>query len=483
MLSNLNNIFPTSIGIIHFIGIGGIGMSGIAEILHNLGYIVQGSDLSETYVTDRLKRLGIKVIIGQEKENIENAAIVVKSTAVKADNPEIIRASELGLPIIKRSEMLAELMRFKHSISISGTHGKTTTTSLVAKLFESVGFNPTVINGGIINTKGTNAYIGDSDYLIAEADESDGTFINVPSYVGVITNIDPEHLDYYETFENSIAAYRKFIKNLPFYGFGVLCYDHPIVRQLGQSIRERKVISYGIDSVDCDVRAINIKTTPLGSTFDVVLSEKYTKNRKLNFCEIRNIDLHLHGRHNILNTLSAIAIGVEKGFSPEKIAEAFKNFGGVKRRFTKTGEVDGISVIDDYAHHPVEIKATLNTAKQVAALNDGKVIAVVQPHRYTRLRDLMDEFSLSFVDADSVIVTDVYPAGEQPIPGVNSEELSKRINNNLKKNVIYLKDHEKLADTINNLAKRPDLVVLLGAGNITKWAYELPNQIKTLRSI
>ena len=481
MLSNLNNIFPTSIGVIHFIGIGGIGMSGIAEILHNLGYIVQGSDLSETYVTDRLKRLGIKVIIGQEKENIENAAIVVKSTAVKGDNPEIIRASELGLPIIKRSEMLAELMRFKHSISISGTHGKTTTTSLVAKLFESVGFNPTVINGGIINTKGTNAYIGDSDYLIAEADESDGTFINVPSYVGVITNIDPEHLDYYETFENSIAAYRKFIKNLPFYGFGVLCYDHPIVRQLGQSIRERKVISYGIDSVDCDVRAVNIETTVLGSKFDVVISDKYKNNRKLAFAEIKNIELHLHGRHNILNTLSAIAIGIEKGFSPEKIAEAFKNFGGVKRRFTKTGEVDGISIIDEYAHHPVEIKATLNTAKQVANLNNGKVIAVVQPHRYTRLRDLMDEFSLSFIDADSVVVTDVYAAGEQPIPGVNSEELSKRINANLKKNVIYLKDHEKLAYTINNLAKSPDLVVLLGAGNITKWAYELPNQIKTLR--
>lgn len=482
MLSNLNNIFPTSIGAIHFIGIGGIGMSGIAEILHNLGYSVQGSDLSESYVTERLKRLGIKVLLGHSKDNVENAAIIVKSTAVKPDNPEIIRASELGLPIIKRSEMLAELMRFKHSISISGTHGKTTTTSLVAKLFESVGYNPTVINGGIINTKGTNAYIGDSDYLIAEADESDGTFINVPSYVGVITNIDPEHLDYYETFENSIAAYRKFIKNLPFYGFGVLCYDHPIVRQLGQSIRERKVISYGIDSVDCDVRAVNIKTNAMGSTFDVLISGKYQQNRKLNFAEIKNVELHLHGMHNILNTLSAIAIGIEKGFSPDKIAEAFKNFGGVKRRFTKTGEVDGISIIDDYAHHPVEIKATLNTARQVANLNNGKVIAVVQPHRYTRLRDLMDEFSLSFIDADNVIVTDVYSAGEEAIPGVTSEELSKRIVNNLKKNVIYLNDHEKLADTINNLAKSNDLVVLLGAGNITKWAYELPNQIKILRA-
>lgn len=481
MLSNLNNIFPTSVGVIHFIGIGGIGMSGIAEILHNLGYAVQGSDLSESYVTDRLKRLGINVILGHARDNVENAAIIVKSTAVKADNPEIIRASELDLPIIKRSEMLAELMRFKHSISISGTHGKTTTTSLVAKLFESVGYNPTVINGGIINTKGTNAYIGDSDYLIAEADESDGTFINVPSYVGVITNIDPEHLDYYETFENSIAAYRKFIKNLPFYGFGVLCYDHPIVRQLGQSIRERKVISYGIDSIDCDVRATNIETHVLGSKFDVVLSERYVRSRKLSFSEIKNIDLHLHGRHNILNTLSAISIGVEKGFSPEKIAEAFKSFGGVKRRFTKTGEVDGISIIDDYAHHPVEIKATLNTARQVADINNGKVIAVVQPHRYTRLRDLMDEFSLSFVDADNIFVTDVYAAGELPIPGITSEELSKRIDRNLKKNSVYLNDNEKLPDAINRLAKSGDLVVLLGAGNITKWAYELPNQIKKLR--
>jgi UDP-N-acetylmuramate--alanine ligase len=479
----LGNIFPTSTGIIHFIGVGGIGMSGIVEILNSLDYKIQGSDISENYVIDRLKRIGIKIFPRHEALNIKEASLVVKSTAIKDTNPEIIAAKELNIPIIKRSEMLAELMRFKHSISVSGTHGKTTTTSLIANLFEKAGLNPTVINGGIINTRNTNAYLGDSEYLIAEADESDGTFIKVPSYVGIITNIDPEHLDYYGTFENSIAAYRTFITNLPFYGFGVLCYDHPVVRQLGDSIKERRIISYGIDSHDVDFRAVNISCETFGSKFDVIIAQKYKEHMKLEYDRIEGIELHIHGKHNVSNSLAAIAVGIEKGFSLVVIQNAYKNFGGVKRRFTKTGEVDGISIIDDYAHHPVEIKATLATARSIADATGGRVIAVMQPHRYTRIHDLMNDFSLSFNDVDELLISDVYPAGEDPIPGANSKELMKRIeaNSTSECKPIYLENPENLANIINKLAKPLDIVVFLGAGNITKWAYELPKNLQTLR--
>ncbi len=480
MNNALNLIFPTNVGVIHFVGIGGIGMSGIAEILHSMGYSVQGSDISESYVTERLEKLGIKVNFEQVASNVENCSLIVKSTIIKDDNPEIIRAQELDIPIIKRTEMLAEIMRFKHSISISGTHGKTTTTSLVACLLEAAELNPTVINGGIINSKKTNAYIGKGGYLVAEADESDGTFIKVPSYVGVITNIDPEHLDYYKTFENSIAAYRTFITNLPFYGFGVLCYDHPIVRQLGNSIKGRRIISYGLDTPSVDLRAVDIKTDIGGSTFDVILSEAYVRHKKLKFNMIRDVKLHINGRHNIANSLSAIAIGLELGIESSVIARAFSEFGGVKRRFTKTGEVNGITIIDDYAHHPVEIRATLSTARDIVNSSRGKVVAVVQPHKYTRLNELMDEFSEAFTDADELIIADVYPSGEKPIPGVDAGELIRRIKLNAKKDAIYLSDPEKLAKLINNLAKSPDLVVFLGAGNITKWAYDLPKALEKL---
>jgi len=409
----LSSIFPTNIGTIHFIGIGGIGMSGIAEILHSMGYSVQGSDLSQSYVTDNLLTLGISINFGHAASNVDNCSLVVKSTAVKDNNPEIIRAHELGIPIIQRSKMLAEIMRFKQSISISGTHGKTTTTSLVACLLEAANLNPTVINGGIINSKKTNAYIGDGKYLVAEADESDGTFIKVPSYAAVITNIDPEHLDYYQTFENAIAAYRSFITNLPFYGFGVLCYDHPIVRQLGTSIKGTKVISYGIEAQSADIRAINIRTDIDGSTFDVAI------------------------------------------------------WGGV-------------TIIDDYAHHPIEIKATLSTARDVVNNTGGRVVAVMQPHKYSRLNDLMDDFSESFADADELIIADVYSAGEAAIPGIDAQELIRRVKLNIKKDAIYLQNPEKLPEVINKLAKTPDLVVLLGAGNITKWAYDLPKNLENL---
>jgi UDP-N-acetylmuramate--alanine ligase len=476
----LNLIFPTDIGAIHFVGIGGIGMSGIAEILNSMGYNVQGSDIAESYVTDRLVHLGIKVSFEQVASNVENCSLVVKSTIIKDDNPEIMRAHELSIPVIKRSEMLTEIMRFKNSISISGTHGKTTTTSLVACLLEAAGLNPTVINGGIINNKKTNAYIGSGSYLVAEADESDGTFIKVPSYVGVITNIDPEHLDYYQTFENSIAAYRTFITNLPFYGFGVLCYDHPIVRQLGNSIKSRRIISYGLGSQAVDLRAVNIRSNMEGSTFDIELSESYVRHKKLKFDMIRDVNLRLNGRHNISNSLSAIAIGLELGIESSIIARAFSEFGGVKRRFTKTGEVKGITFIDDYAHHPIEIMATLSTAQDVVKSSGGRVIAVMQPHKYSRLCELFDEFSEAFNGADEIIISDVYSAGEKPIPGVDANELIRRIKLNAKRDAIYLSNPENLPELINKLAKSSDLVVFLGAGNITKWAYDLPKLLETL---
>ncbi len=480
MKNNLENVFSIGVGKIHFIGIGGIGMSGIAEILHNLGYKVQGSDPSDNYVVDRLVKLGIKVFKEHTEENVKSASLIVKSTAIKDQNPEIKAAKQLGIPIIKRAEMLAELMRFKHSIAISGTHGKTTTTSLVAKLFETAGKNPTVINGGIINQHGTNAYLGSGDYLIAEADESDGTFIKVPSYVAVVTNIDPEHMDYYGTFDKVKDAYRTFITNLPFYGFGVMCYDHPVVREIGCSITDRRVLSYGIESSDVDFRAVNIVPTESGSTFDVEISKEYAKKKNLQFTSIPNLSIGIHGKHNVQNSLSAIAIGVEKGFDKEVIRTAFENFAGVKRRFTVTGVVNGISIIDDYAHHPVEIKATLSTARHIANLRGSKVIAIMQPHRYTRLGDLMEEFSAAFADANHVFISEVYSAGENPIPNVSAEELIKRIKSHGQKNVEKLESQEMLAEIINNLARNNDLVVLLGAGNITKWAYDLPKEIERL---
>ncbi len=371
-------------------------------------------------------------------------------------------------------------MRFKHSIAISGTHGKTTTTSLVAKLFETAGKNPTVINGGIINQHGTNAYLGDGEYLVAEADESDGTFIKVPSYVAVVTNIDPEHMDYYGTFDKVKEAYKTFITNLPFYGFGVMCYDHPVVREIGCSITDRRVISYGIESADVDFRAVNIVPTEKGSTFDVEISKDYAKRKNLKYTSITNLTIGIHGRHNVQNSLSAIAIGVEKGFDKEIIRTAFENFGGVKRRFTLTGVVNGISIIDDYAHHPVEIKATLSTARHIANLRGSKVIAIMQPHRYTRLHDLMEEFAAAFSDANNVFIADVYSAGESPIPNVSAEELIKKIRAHGNKSVEKLESQEMLPEIINNLAKNNDLVVLLGAGNITKWAYDLPKQIEEI---
>lgn len=466
---------PLDIGMIHFVGIGGIGMSGIAEILHNLGYQVCGSDASESYNIDRLRKKGIKVFIGQKAENIKNVAVVVKSTAVPLDNPEIKAAMEKHIPVVRRSEMLAELTGLKATVAVAGSHGKTTTTSLVATMLASAGLDPTVINGGIINSYGTNAYLGKGDWMVAEADESDGTFIKIPATVGIITNIDPEHLDYWKNFKALKEGFRTFIENLPFYGFGVLCDDHKEVRKIAAGITNRRIITYGITSKNADITATNIRSSVDGSHFDVKISENVLGKAKT----IKNVFLPTPGRHNVLNSLAAIAVAVELKIKDSAIVSAFSNFSGVKRRFTKTGIVGGVTIIDDYGHHPKEIEATLNTARDVVG-KKNKVIAVVQPHRYTRLKNLFSDFCKCFHAADKVIVADVYSAGEKPIKGYDKASLVAGINKN-KGDAVALSSPDKLAETIGNIARRGDIVVCLGAGSITYWANDLPKQLKKIK--
>ncbi len=466
----------TTLGTIHFIGIGGIGMSGIAEILHHLGYNVQGSDLAANANTARLQVMGIRVFIGQAASNVDGVAVVVKSSAVKDSNPEVVAARVQRIPVIKRAEMLAELMRLKTSIAIAGTHGKTTTTSLVAALFEAAGLGPTVINGGIINNHGTNAYLGSGEFLIAEADESDATFIKVPSTIAVITNIDPEHLDYYRSFDTLRAAFRTFIENLPFYGFAVLCNDHPEVVALISQITDRRILSYGLQP-DADVVATHIREDIAGSTFDIEISATLGGMAR----RLENVYLPVPGIHNVQNALAAITIALELGFDDDVIVNGFRAFNGVKRRFTKTGEINNISIIDDYGHHPVEIRATLRTARTIADKQQGRVIAVMQPHRYSRLHDLFAEFTHCLDDADSAIIAPVYAAGEEPIAGASRDILITAIRqSNPQADVWPLDAPEQLAALVLHMARPNDLVVCLGAGNITAWANALPQQMQDL---
>jgi len=462
-----------SAGIIHFVGMGGIGMSGIAEIMIGLGYSVQGSDLSSNSNTERLKALGAKIFCGHEAANVINADYVVISSAITAENKEVQEALHRGIPVIRRAEMLAELMRFKTSIAISGSHGKTTTTSLMACMFEAAGLSPTVINGGILNNKSTNAYLGKSEYLIAEADESDATFIKIPSTIAVITNIDPEHMDYYKTFENLIAAFESFITNLPFYGFAVVCLDHPIVRDITSRIIDRKIITYGIESEDVHVRAYNIRTNLSSSTYDLRIKLPHASGSVV----IENVTLPTPGIHNVLNSLSVIAVAAELDFGVRAIREGFKDFQGVKRRFTKTGEHNGVTIIDDYAHHPIEIAATLASARSV--VGKAKLIAVFQPHRYSRVEFLFDDFTKCFSDADKVYVTDIYGAGEEAIEGITGEALAEKMKSS-HKNVEFLKSHEDLPRLIRDEAKRGDMVLMMGAGSVTNWAAELPDKLAAL---
>jgi UDP-N-acetylmuramate--alanine ligase len=464
---------PLSIGTIHFVGIGGIGMSGIAEVLHNLGYGVQGSDLADSANVRRLREAGIPVAIGHDAANLGNTQVVVVSSAVKADNPEVATARARLIPVVRRAEMLAELMRLKWSIAIGGTHGKTTTTSLIAAVLEAAHLDPTVINGGIINAYGTNTRLGTGDWMVVEADESDGSFLRLPAVIAVVTNMDPEHLDHWGTAEAMVAGYDQFVSNVPFYGFAVLCIDHPAVQQMIPRLSDRRIITYGF-SPQADVRADRIVPDKLGSTFDVTITDR-ARNRARKLGPYR---LPMLGSHNVQNALAAVAVGVEMEIDDDTLRGAFAGFRGVKRRFTKTGEAGGITVIDDYGHHPVEIAAVLKAARQAGARN---VIAVVQPHRFTRLHSLFNEFCTCMNDAGTVIVADVYAAGEPPIPGVTRDALVDGLRARGHRSVVPLPSSERLAEMVFAIAKPGDFVVCLGAGNITSWAATLPGELAELQ--
>ncbi|QIB33448.1 UDP-N-acetylmuramate--L-alanine ligase [Ancylobacter pratisalsi] len=464
---------PLSLGPIHFVGIGGIGMSGIAEVLHNLGYTVQGSDVAESANVKRLAEKGIAVHIGHRAENIEAAEVLVVSSAIRRDNPELVAARAKRLPVVRRAEMLAELMRLKSCVAIAGTHGKTTTTSMVATLLDAGGFDPTVINGGIINAYGTNARLGDGDWMVVEADESDGTFLKLPVEVAIVTNIDPEHLDHFKTFEAVQAAFRSFIDNLPFYGFAVMCTDHPVVQDLVGHVEDRRVITYG-ENPQADVRIVDIDLRGGRSRFHILFRDRL--GRVVH--ELRDLVLPMPGKHNALNATAAIGVAHELGATDEQIRTALAGFGGVKRRFTRTGEVAGVTIFDDYGHHPVEIAAVLRAAR---ASTEGQVIAVVQPHRFTRLQSLFDQFATCFNDADHVIVADVYAAGEPPIEGVDRDHLVEAVRARGHRSVMALSDPDALAGLVNGLMKPGDYVICLGAGNISQWAYALPEQLARLR--
>jgi len=463
---------PLSIGTLHFVGIGGIGMSGIAEILHNLGYAVRGSDLSENANVLRLRGMGIPIDIGHRAENLADAEVVVISSAVKADNPEVAAARARMLPVVRRAEMLGELMRLKWSIAIGGTHGKTTTTSLVAAMLDSAQLDPTVINGGIINAYGANAKLGAGDWMVVEADESDGTFVKLPATVAVVTNIDPEHLDFYGSFDKVQDAFANFVDNVPFYGFATLCVDHPVVQAMIPRVSDRRIVTYGL-SPQADVRAVNIAMGPTGCRFDVTISDRAVGQTRL----LNALDLPMLGAHNVQNACAAIAIADQMGFDDGVIRKALAEFKGVKRRFTRTGEARGVTVIDDYGHHPVEIAAVLSAARTASR---GQVIAVVQPHRYSRLNDLFQEFCTCFNDADTVLVADVYAAGEKPIEGVTKEALVDGLRLRGHRRVLGLPSPDALAGLIKDIAHPGDMVVCLGAGTITQWAGALPGQLAIL---
>ena len=462
----------TDIGTIHFVGIGGIGMSGIAEVMHQLGYKVQGSDVADSYVVEKLRKAGIPVSIGHSPENLGDAAVVVCSTAIKDSNLEIQTAAERRLPRVRRAEMLAELMRMQKTVAVAGTHGKTTTTSMIAALLDSGGVDPTVINGGIINRYGSNARLGKSDWWVIEADESDGSFLRLDGTIAVVTNIDPEHLEHYGTFDRVKDAFVEFVENVPFYGLAVLCVDHPEVQNIIGRIRDRRIVTYGFSAL-ADVRADNVTPVPGGTKFDALILDKEGERRSI------SMHVPIPGRHNVQNALAAIAVALELGISDDAIVAGFERFEGVKRRFTKVGEVDGAIIIDDYAHHPTEIRAVLAAAREGA---EERVIAVMQPHRYTRLQSLMDEFQNAFNDADVVFVTPVYPAGEEPIEGVDSAALVDGLRARGHRLVRTVEDLKELSRELRDLAGHGDMVICMGAGDITKWAASLEKSISDARA-
>ena len=460
------------IGPVHFVGIGGIGMSGIAEVLANLGHRVQGSDATESANVQRLRARGIPVMIGHSAANLGDAKVVVVSSAIRRDNPELVAARQHLLPVVRRAEMLAELMRFKQAVAIAGTHGKTTTTSMVAALLDAGGFDPTVINGGIINAYGTNARMGASDWMVVEADESDGTFVKLPADVALVTNIDPEHLDHYGSFDKVREAFLQFVENVPFYGFAVMCMDHPEVQALIGRIEDRRIVTYGA-SPQADVRYTDLRVEGRRSVFTALIRDRVGGETRV----IDNLSIMMPGEHNVQNATGALAVAHHLGVSDREIAAGLASFGGVKRRFTHTGTWNGVDVFDDYGHHPVEIAAVLKAARSIAS---GHVIAVMQPHRFTRLRDLFDQFCLCFNDADTVIVAPVYPAGEAPIAGVDRDALVNGLRLRGHRDARALESPDALAAMVAGIVRPGDFVVCLGAGSISAWAYALPDQLAKL---
>jgi UDP-N-acetylmuramate--alanine ligase len=464
---------PLTLGPLHFVGIGGIGMSGIAEVLHNLGYRVQGSDLADGANVRRLVDLGIPVAVGHDAANLGAAEVVVVSSAVHADNPEIAAARVRRLPVVRRAEMLAELMRLKWSLAVAGTHGKTTTTSLIGSLLETAQLDPTVINGGIINAYGTNTRLGAGDWMVVEADESDGTFIRLPATIAVVTNIDPEHLDFYGGFDALRQAFETFVANIPFYGFAALCIDHPVVQGMIPKLSDRRVLTYGM-SPQADIRAVDLRLGRDGARYDIIVADAPSERERI----IPDLYLPMFGHHNVQNSLAAAAVAEALGLGDDALRAALRNFKGVKRRFTKTGEWNGVPVIDDYGHHPVEIAAVLKAARAIVS---GKVIAVVQPHRYSRVSHLFDGFCTCFNDADIVLVADIYAAGEEPVEGVTREAIVAGLIEHGHRSVRALSGPAELAPLVADLAHPGDMVVCLGAGSITTWANSLPGDLATLQ--
>ncbi len=460
---------PFDTGPIHFVGVGGIGMSGIAAVMKTFGYDVAGSDAKESANTERLRAQGVHVMIGHKAENVANAGVVVISSAIKSGNPEVDAARARGVPIVRRAEMLAEIMRLKWTVAIGGTHGKTTTTSMVAALLDAGGKDPTVINGGIINAYGANTRMGEGEWMVVEADESDGTFTRLRASAVVVTNMDPEHLDHYGSVEAMNDAYRQFVENIPFYGFAVMCVDHPQVAALAANVRDRRVISYGFGE-GADVRAVNVRPSREGNTFDVIARRKGEGPG----VTLHDLFLPVAGRHNLQNAVAAIAVARELGVNDAGIRTGLKNFAGVKRRFTTVGHWNDVRIIDDYGHHPVEISAVLAAAREMTS---GRVIAVVQPHRYSRVRDLMGEFETCFSNADVLAVTDIYSAGEAPIDGVSAETIVAGVTKNGHGQARRLASLEALADFVRAEAKPGDIVVCLGAGDITHFANALPSKL------
>ncbi|WP_170769214.1 UDP-N-acetylmuramate--L-alanine ligase [Ruegeria lacuscaerulensis] len=462
---------PQDVGPIHFVGIGGIGMSGIAEVLLNLGYRVQGSDLKASKITDRLAGLGAEIFVGQRAENLENAAVVVVSTAIKPGNPELDGARAQGLPVVRRADMLAELMRLKSNIAIAGTHGKTTTTTMMAELMVAGDFDPTVINGGIIHAYGSNARMGQGEWMVVEADESDGSFNRLPATIAIVTNIDPEHMEHWGDFDRLRDGFYEFVSNLPFYGLAVCCTDHAEVQTLVGRISDRRVRTYGFNA-QADVRAVNLTYKGGVAHFDIQLQYEDTV--------IEGCTLPMPGDHNVSNALSAVAVARHLGMKTAEILDALANFGGVNRRFTKVGEVDGVTIIDDYGHHPVEIAAVLKAARQAS---DGRVIAVHQPHRYSRLSNLFEDFCTCFNDADVVAIADIFAAGEDPIEGASRDDLVQGLIRHGHRHARALLDENDLERLVREQARPGDMVVCLGAGTISAWANGLPDRLQRKQAV